>query len=122
MWKKIIVCFVILAYLLVIMVPQARADDRGANKLINYSIGLLVVMGGLLIISGVIDIAKKVSPEKPIPPEQPIITPKKDTSSLPAFSEKANSLEIIGTDYASFTNSQNLPIEFSSAGVVVLKW
>lgn len=131
MWKKLIACFVILAFLLTI-VPQASADDANVKKdtqdIILYVgaviVGIMIVGALLSVVSREIKDSKdsQASREQPIPPiQQKSITSEKDTYML-AYSEHHNILDTFSPDYESFTNPKNLPIEFSEAGVVVLKW
>lgn len=130
MWKKLIACCVILAFLLTI-VPQASADQasadakKDAQDVILY-VGAVIV--GIMIVGAILSIVSRkasqdsqASREQPIPPIQQSITSEKDTYIL-AYSEHDNILDTFSPDYESFTNPKNFPIEFSEAGVVVLKW
>lgn len=126
MSKKIITCFVMITFLLVIVVPHVEAgkEHTYSNKadwssLEGPALVAMVAVGiGLvwLIIWGVSKAKKKTTTE-----ESQLSMPEEDTSSLTTI-EKANMPTVMEPGKTSDFISQNIPVELSDTGLVVLKW
>ncbi len=142
MWKKIIACLVIVVFLVTeTAIPgvEAAEDCKGDECEAQFQ-GFLSVMAVVIVVAAVVTGVtlfavlhhrkqkrhKKTPLEqqkpKETPEEQKDITPKEETTSYPGLDIKIDTQDVIDNDYASFSNTEDLPVEGSGAGVVVLKW